>query len=1101
MEKRVLLPLKLMVLPVWLLAGATPSAHAQDSQVSGQILDSTRSAVPLAQVTLTRTDTGEQRETFSNHEGYYIFPLLFSGPYDLEVEKRGFKTETQTNIEAETGAISTVDVTLAVGALSQNIVVKAVQGLLQTETSSISHVVEHQAIVDLPLIDRRSEQLLRLNGFVVQNGSGGNATFAIAGGRGDNANYYIDGGTAQNLALGVPSLIFDPPVEAMQEFNVAISTYSAELGRSGGGVVQMTTRSGTNQFHGSAYEYFRNDALDARTFFSSTVPTLRYNLFGVSLGGPIQKDRTQFFFNYEGRRQTAVTTEILSVPTLSEDHGDFSADSFKVMDPSTCIPGNPPVCQPFANNVIPPQSLDPVGAKLAAFYPAPNLRTARPGAANFVANDPTYSPYNSYVGRVDRVFTGRNHVFGRLLAQTGVAMTASIFPTPGTDSFGRTTHMYYYNASASWDHTFSPYAMNELRYTYTRGQGLNIAAGAHTTLTQQIGLKNVDTSFFPSVVVQGLASLGGPQQRLQSPIRSGQYADNVTMIRRDHVVKFGFEYRYAANLDIDSPSPAGTFSFNNTVTKSSLASLLLGRVQAATLQVSDPLHTRADSHAAFVQDSWRAAPNLTLNLGMRWDADSPRWETNNRQDSFSTIALNPVSRTAGTVLFSGRNGVSKYANDWDLDNFGPRVGFAWRPAGQWVVRGGGGILYPGEYDSATPINAALGFAKEGSFVSSNNGITPAFRLADGMPPISAPTASQLTPGFGAVLPPATPITAVQFFGQSRRTGYLYQTSLDVQRQFGKNWLVDLGYVGTFGHHLAAPDLQSINQVPPDKLAEASKADPTKPLNTQILRPFPQYSNVQLIAADIGNSNYNGLNLGVEKRYSAGLSLTANYTYSQFIDNLDSRNELANYPGQDAFTNYYNQGADKGRSGNDITHRVVVSSIYQLPAGHGRRFAPRSALVDGVVGGWTIGLIAGARSGTPLSPIELMNNTFSFSDGVRPNVVGNPNLPGSRPLGDKLMEWFNVKAFTAPPSFTFGNAGRTFGEGPGAVTLDASLLKNWRIREGSTVEFRAEVLNLMNHPNFANPDTRQDVVGTFGEITSLMPGNQSRIIQLGLRLEF
>ena len=218
--------------------------------------------------------------------------------------------------------------------------------------------------------------------------------------------------------------------------------------------------------------------------------------------------------------------------------------------------------------------------------------------------------------------------------------------------------------------------------------------------------------------------------------------------------------------------------------------------------------------------------------------------------------------------------------------------------------------------------------------------------------------------------------------------------------------------------------------------------------------------------------------------------------------MESRNELANYPGQNSFTNYYNQGADKGRSGNDITHRVVVSSIYQLPAGRGRRFAPRSALVDGVVGGWTIGLIAGARSGTPLTPLELLNNTSSFSDGVRPDVLGNPNLPGSRPLGDKLNEWFNTKAFVSPPLFMFGNAGRTFGEGPGAVTLDTSLLKNWRIRESSGVEFRAEILNVMNHPNFANPNTQHGAgAGTFGEITGLMPGNQSRIIQLGLRLEF
>ena len=947
------------------------------------------------------------------------------------------------------------------------------------------------------MVDRRSNQLTRLNGFVVPNGAGANATFAVAGGRGNNANYFIDGGTAQNLNLGTPTLVFDPPVEAMQEFNVALSDYAAELGRSGGGVVQIATRSGTNHFHGSGYEYFRNDVLDARTFFSSTNPTLRYNLFGASLGGPIQKDTTQFFFNYEGKRETSAATQVLNVPTMEEVRGDFSADPYKVIDPSTCLP----VCKPFPRNVIPDQRLDPVGAKLAAFYPAPNVPGAPSGAANFVANDPIYSPYNVYVGRIDHIFNERDRVLGRLLAQTDHTLTASIFPTAGTDSFGRLLKDYFYSASGTWDHSFSASAINEFRYSYTRRQFLDTAAGAHTTVSQQIGLKGVDTSFFPTVTVQGLAQLGGPQQRLQTPIRSDQYTDNITMIRRNHQFKYGFEYRYASNLDVDSPSPAGVFTFNSKVTNSSLASLLLGRVLSASLLVSDPLHTRSDSYAAFVQDDWRATPNFTLNFGLRWDADAPRWETNNRQNSFDPTAINPRSHTPGVVLFSGRNGASKYANDWDLDNFGPRVGFAWKFREQWVVRGGGAVLYPGEYDSATPVSANLGFATEGSFVSSNNGIDPAFRLMDGLPPVSSPTEAQLTAGFGAVPSGRMPITAVQFFERNRTTGYLYQASLDIQHQFSGNWLLDIGYLGTFGHHLASPDAQNINQVPPDKLAQAAvefaqsgKAD------TQVLRPFPQYSNVQVIAADIGNSNYSGLNLGIEKRYSAGLSLTANYTYSQFIDNLDARNELAAYPGVNAFANYYNQAADKGRSGNDVTHRFIVGSVYDLPLGNGRQYAPNSALTSAFVGGWTIGLIAEARSGTPLSPVELMNDTFSFSDGVRPNVVGNPNLSRSRPLGQKLMEWFDVNAFAAPAPFTFGNAGRTFGEGPAAISLDASLLKNFHIGEKAALEFRAEVLNFANHPNFANPDTRQGS-GTFGQITSLMPGNQSRIIQLGLQLKF
>jgi len=433
------------------------------------------------------------------------------------------------------------------------------------------------------------------------------------------------------------------------------------------------------------------------------------------------------------------------------------------------------------------------------------------------------------------------------------------------------------------------------------------------------------------------------------------------------------------------------------------------------------------------------------------------------------------------VLFSGLNGTSKFANRWDTNNFGPRAGFAWKVRDNWVVRGGGAILYTGEYDQATPIVANTGFSTQGNFVSPDNGITPAFILSSGLPGVSSPTRADLTPGYGAVAVGQKPTTAIAYFDPNRSNGYLYQASLDVQHQFRGNILVDIGYLGTFGHHLAAPDAQSINQVPVNLLG---------PGNTQVLRPFPQYSNVSIIAADIGKSNYHGVNFGVEKRYSRGLQFKANYTYSKFIDNIDSRNELAGYPGTNTFTNYYNQASGRGLSGNDVRHRFIGSSIYQIPTARRAR----------ALGGWSVGLIAELRSGTPLSAIELTNNTNSFSDGVRPNVVGNPNLSHSRPLDQQLAAWFNVNAFAVPAAYTFGNAGRTFGTGPGAINLDASVLKDFNLRERSTVQFRLEALNFLNHPNFANPDTRQGSA-TFGQITSLVGGNQARILQLGVHWKF
>jgi outer membrane receptor protein involved in Fe transport len=1064
-----------LVSPLVWAAVSAASLAAQTSEVSGRIQDSSQAAISGAKVTLTRIETGDHRAALSTADGYYRFPLLLPGTYEVLVEKDSFQTQTRTGIKVETGSNTTVDVQLEVGAVSQSVTVSESSPLLQTGTSAVSQTIENQSIVDMPLLDRRSAQLTRLGGFVVPAGSGAGTTFAMGGGRGNNANYLIDGGSAQNLNLGVPTLVFDPPVESMQEFNVAVSNYAAELGRSGGGVVQMTTKSGTNDFHGSAYEFFRNDALNTRTFFAATKPVLRYNLFGASLGGPIRRNKTQFFFNYEGKRQTTAAVQTLNIPTVAEDHGDFSADSYKVIDPLNK--------SPFAGNIIPISRLDPVGAKLAAFYPAPNVPGAPSGKANFRANAPSTTVTDDYVARVDHVFNDNNRVFGRLLAEPNHTRTASIFPTPGTDTFGVLSHNYYYNGSGTWYHNFSPSLINEARYTYTRRQALSISAGANTNLDQPLGLAGINEAFFPTVTVTGFQALGNTsqQQRLQSPIRSDQYADNVTLMRGRHQIKFGVEYRYSSNLDKYSPTAGGSFAFNNTATGSGLASLLLGWVTSASRLETYPLHTRSDSYAGFIQDDWRVTPNFTLNLGLRYDVDQPRWETNNRQNSFDPTAINPVSGTPGVILFPGLNGTSKYANRWDTNNFGPRVGFAWKVTDRWVVRGGGAVLYTGEYDQATPIVASTGFSTQGNFVSPDNGITPAFILASGLPPVASPTTADLKPGYGAVAAGQKPTTAVSYFNPSRSVGYIYQASLDIQRQLRGNILLDIGYLGTFGHHLPAPDAQSIDQVPINLLG---------PGNTQVQRPFPQFSNVSIIAADIGKSNYHGVNFGVEKRFSKGLQFKANYTYSKFIDNIDSRNELAGYPGTDSFTNYYNQASDRGLSGNDIRHRFVWSSIYEIPAGRHKRLA----------GGWSLGLIAELRSGTPLSPIELTNNTNSFSDGVRPNVVGNPNLSNSRPLAQQLAEWFNVNAFAVPAPYTFGNAGRTFGSGPGAINLDGSVLKDFAIRESAVVQFRLEALNFLNHANFANPDTRQGSA-TFGQITSLVAGNQSRILQVGVHVKF
>jgi len=1080
---------------------AVDALQAQDSQVSGQIRDSSKAAVAGAKVTLTRLDTGDHREGISTDQGYYSFPLVLPGHYDLKVEKEGFETQRETGIVVETASISTLDVTLTVGTVSQSVDVDASVELLQTETSAVAHVVENQTITNMPLLDRRSAQLQGLNGFVVQTNTGQNATFATAGGRGDNQNYLIDGGTAVNLLIGTPSLIIDPPVESLQEFTVAQSNYSAELGRTGGGVIQWTTKSGTNQFHGSAYEYYRSRGIAAVPYFSTTNPPLNYNLFGFSVGGPIRKDRTHFFFNYEGKRQKSSVTETNQVPTALEATGNFSADP-TIYDPLTGLP--------FPGNIIPTSRFDPVGKQLLSYYPLPNVA----GTNLFRASDPTTYGVNDFVFRIDHVFNDNDRIFARFIGQRDHNLTASIFPGTATlDNYADFYKDNQYSGSTTWYHNFRPTLINELRFTYTWREFLDFGIGAGNTLGAALAISGVNQKFAPLISVSGIDDLNGSygegeQERFQSPVISNAYEDSVSWQRGSHQFKFGFAWRTSIDGDVFGLYPGGAFTFNNLATSDpqpapnqpaggdGIASLLLGEVYEGQIQYENHLHSGAQSWGFFAQDDFRVTPNLTVNLGLRYDLDTPRHEFRQQQNGFNPNIINPVSGTPGVVTFAGRYGASTYANNWATHNFGPRLGFAWKPRDQWVVRGGGAVLYLGEYDQAMPIQLALGFGTDGDFVSSG-GVAPAFQLRNGLPPLTPPA---LTPAFGAVPLGQAPNTSVPFVAPDHPTGYIEQASLDVQHQFGGNLLVDLGYLGSFGHHLPSPNPVNINQVPTADLA-LLRANPS--LSAQSLRPFPQFANVQEIADPYGNSTYHGVNLGVEKKYSYGLLFKVNYTFAKFIDNVESRADLEYYPysyNNFALLNYYDPASARGLSGNDVRNRIVWSSVYELPIGRGKLLHPENAVLNQVVGGWSFGVIAEANTGTPLSPIMAANETDTFSLGNRPNLVADPNLSGGRPRIQKLAEWFNTSAFADPGGFTFGNAPRSFGTGPGQFNVDLSLLKDFHAGERVDLQLRLEALDALNHANFANPDT-QFGTAAFGQVTGLYSGTPARIVQLGLHLAF
>lgn len=1060
--------------------------QSQTATVTGLIQDATGAVVPGATIRMANTATGEVTEAQSGETGAYVLPLLKPGSgYVLTAEKEGFKGFQQENIVLETGSQVAIDVRLEVGSQTEKVVIDATMPQLQTQSSSVGAVVDNRTIINMPLINRRAAQLARLNGFVVQNGTGSN--FTMAGGRGDNSMWLIDGGNAQNVLLGVQTLNFDPPIEALQEFNVSISNYAAELGRTGGGVVQMTTKSGTNQFHGSAYEYLRNDAFDARTFFSEAKPKLRYNLFGTSLGGPIIKDKTHFFFSYEGRRQIDADARLQNVPTPEEVRGDFSQSNRIIRDPAAA--GRPP----FPGNIIPPSRMDPIGQQLAALYPVPNVPGRGSGSANYRSNPAGTDPTNVFVARIDHLFSANDRIFGRMLQSSGTNTEVGVWPLEYADPFSRRRENSYINLSGTWFHNLKPTVINEFRVAYDRRKFINRTGGTNSGFNGQIGLPGVDPDFFPLVNVTGYSNIGGDsnQERLQTPIVGIHFVDHVLLIRGNHSIKFGGEFRYGRNDDTNRNRPGGQFSFNDVATGHALAALLLGWTQAARIDASMPIRSRMNSQGAFVQDDWRVTRNFTLNYGLRWDMDTPRFEAfDNRQNSFDRSAINPVSGTPGIVTFSGRNGLSKYAHNFDANNFGPRVGFAWRIGDNWVMRGGGAIVYQGSYDQATPIVANLGFSVQADYVSPDNGLTPARILQEGIPPFSLPTEADLTPGFGAV-PLGQPATnALEFFEpHNRRNGYLETFNFNLQRQLPWQMLIEIGYLGTLGHKLPSTAVFTINQVPDELLG---------PGNAQLRRPFPQFSNVSVHSATIGNSSYHGMNVRFDKRLSNGLQFGGNYTWSRNIDDLESRNELGGAAGN-GFMNVYDRRHDRGLSGNHITHRFIANTVYELPIGRGRP-ADLGGLGNSIAGGWTIGYIGEFRSGSPMGVIEQVNRTNSFSPSNRPNVVGDPNLPGGRSRAEYTEMWFDINAFAEPAQFTFGNAGKTIGYGPGAIAMDLSLMKNFPIGERFNLQFRGEALNFINKANFGLPNLNRGN-NAFGRITGLAPGNQARIIQLGLHLKF
>lgn len=1077
------------------------SAAGQGSSgLTGIVTDSTSSRLADVKVTATSTATGVVQNAVTNVQGEFNLAPLPPGQYDVAAERSGFQRYSQTAVTLELGRMVRLDLTLQVGQVSETVEVSAQAPLLESETATVGQYIENKTVRDMPLNGRRVGDLLKLMGnSVYVSGDVIRPRVSVAGSRGDQQQWLLDGVNSSNVALEIPQALFNPPVESVQEIRIQQNNYSAEFGNSSGGVVTMVTRSGTNQFHGSAYEFFRNDALDARNFFAASKAPLRYNIFGFALGGPIIKNRTFFFTSNEWQKQKLGQTRVFTVPTQAQRSGDYSqtfnaaGQLIPIYDPATTRPDptNPTriIRDPFPGNIIPPDRIDPVSRNLLGYYPAPNRGAANlAGANNFARNAATILNLTTWTTKVDHVINDASRVSFRMVLHDFPTDTTPAFDSAAADPNGVITDRRAYSFLVNYIRNFGSRAVNDFRFNFQprrfRSETPEFDAGWPTTL----GLAGVSGSAFPQITAAGFANLGsGNQQRIQTPIRDTHIVDVQSILLRSHSLKFGGEARFGRNVDDLNSLVSGSIAFNAQPTAlpstgaggNSFASLMLGLPTSGRVLDTDILDRRASYYALFIQDDWKVSSNFTLNLGLRWETHTPRVDANNRQNSFDTQAINPISGTPGVVTFAGQNGLGDRLYDGDYNNFAPRIGIAWKPLNgrNLLVRSAYGIYFGPPIPGSN--TASAGFETSGDFTSPDNGITPPFLLRNGFPSTARMV---LDAGFGAVVPGQPVRFAPTFIGQDRQLGYSQQWNFSLQQELPWSIVGELSYLANVSHKLPAPNV-NINQVATELLG---------PGNAQLQRPFPQFGNVTLLTPMWGNSSYHGLNLKIEKRFSSGLNFLTNYTWSKFIDDVASDFEVGAVPA--GYQNIYDRRSDRSLSGNDVRHRFVASSVYELPFGPGRSHLQRG-IFSRVIGGWNVGGILVAQAGSPYGLVTQNNTSNSFSSGPqRVNVIRNPALPSAE---QTVGRYFDTTAVEAPALYTFGNSSRALLTGPGLLNLDVSLLKNFRFGESRNVQFRAEAMNVTNRVNFQEPG-RVLGAANFGAISEALP---ARVMQLGLKLEF
>ncbi len=1124
---------------LFLLMAAPGWAQTATGTITGSISDSSGASVAGAKVQITNTGTNARVEVTTNIEGNYTAPLLPPGAYRVNVSAAGFKAFEQAGIQLQVQQQARVNIVLQVGAMTESVTVQGDAALVEATTSSIGKVVDNKRILELPLNTRNVYSLVNLTPGVT--GGIGNAhnqvSYSVNGARGGTFDVLVDGSSAAFPTVnGFAGLSVFPSVDAVAEFKMQAQNFSAEFGRSITSVLNLVYKSGNNTFHGSAYEFLRNSVLDSNNFFANSrgVPlaSFKRNQFGGMASGPVIKNRTFFMAAYEGLRERSFSERLTTVPTDRERTGDFSqtrasaTQIINIFDPSTTRAnpnGTGSIRDLFPGNVIPAARFDAVAKNVIGYYPRAN-QPGDPGTGrnNFYNSGAAAINTDNFDVRVDHNISDQQRIFGRFSYRKSFNGPPQLFPGELGIAEGRVNNNDFgRNAVVDYTNTLSPSTLLNVRMSFARNRFLFDNQGLGF-VPSSLGLPRaldsaVDKYMFPRFGVSTQTALGGSDHR-QSGFNNYGLAGSLSKITGKHSIKYGYEGRML-RINVWEARAAGTFNFNagmtqgpNPVSASAtagfgFASFLLGAGSDGNFyQNWKNVASQSFYQAFYIQDDWRITRKLTLNLGVRYDFDTPRTERYNRMSWFDPSITSPLAARVpafpnlkGGLRFVGVDGNnrSQYTGDWN--NLAPRLGFAYQMNEKTTIRGAFAQLFGPSTLSAQGTVGPYGFRVETPWVASLDGIRPLNLLSNPFPagfqPVPGASQGALT-AIGSNLD--APLS-------NTNTPYTLQYNLTVQRELPGAILLETAYVANRGRQLSRGGEGgfTLNQVDPQFLSLGNQLNQLVPnpffgvggagvvanaqvSRAQLLRPYPQFGAIYPLFSQGATSNYDSLQVTFSKRYAKGIVFEGSYVWSKTLDEGTS------------YQDSYNARASRSVSSVHVPQRLVFSGVYELPVGRGRQYGNgMSRWMDALAGGWQLNGIWTVQSGGTLG-ISATNQAGLFTEAIRANNNGR-SAAQSGDAHQRLDRWFDTTVFSQPAPFTLGNMGPLVADlrNHHINNLDASVFKVFPITEKVRLQFRAEAFNSLNRVRFGGPNTTVTAGANFGRITT--QSNDPRQMQFGLKL--